>query len=440
MNNILKKITLSVATSTLLFSADLAVDTVGINLGKAYTDHSVEHNMGSVLIPHHPYKNYTAIELFTTLEAINEDEDIKPYISYTYSKNDDMKHQYLLAGVNKYYKHETLDLYAGVVGGYGYLHWDYNPVNNTTDNKHSVNSFILGLQAGFEYPVVEKLALNFNTKYLLHDYDTHLEPTTTESSTVTHDKTLFIGLGLSYKFGEETPKDSDNDGVIDKIDQCPNSVANEIVDAKGCAKDSDNDGVKDTQDKCPNSSSGATVNSDGCPIDSDKDGIYDHLDKCPNTPEGMEVDSKGCSCKDYDDDNDGVDNCTDKCPNSQANEIVDQKGCEVIFTIRINFPSDSAVIDDTYMSKIKELSNFLIIYPTYKALIEAHTDSKGSEEYNQKLSEKRAKALYEKLLELEIDESRIAYKGLGETNPIATNDTEDGMALNRRIEVTFLKK
>ena len=57
--------------------------------------------------------------------------------------------------------------------------------------------------------------------------------------------------------------------------------------------DSDNDGVPDEYDACPNTPAGVKVDADGCPIDSDKDGVPDYLDKCPNTPAGVKVDADG---------------------------------------------------------------------------------------------------------------------------------------------------
>ena len=95
-------------------------------------------------------------------------------------------------------------------------------------------------------------------------------------------------------------KDSDNDGVPDSADSCPNTPLGASVDSNGCAssqKDSDGDGVKDNLDQCPNTPSGETVNSNGCSSserDSDGDGVIDSLDNCANTPSGATVDDNGC--------------------------------------------------------------------------------------------------------------------------------------------------
>jgi CxxC motif-containing protein (DUF1111 family)/beta-glucanase (GH16 family) len=97
--------------------------------------------------------------------------------------------------------------------------------------------------------------------------------------------------------------DSDNDGVNDDVDQCPNTPAGTDVDDVGCAidiaVDSDNDGVNDDIDQCPNTPAGTAVDDVGCAIDSvvdsDNDGVNDDIDQCPNTPTGTEVDSVGCA-------------------------------------------------------------------------------------------------------------------------------------------------
>ena len=94
--------------------------------------------------------------------------------------------------------------------------------------------------------------------------------------------------------------DSDNDGVADAADQCPNTPAGSPVDNEGCAVvdgDDDNDGVANSADQCPNTPAGADVDADGCELvdgDDDNDGVLNSIDQCPNTPPGTNVDSTGC--------------------------------------------------------------------------------------------------------------------------------------------------
>lgn len=143
-----------------------------------------------------------------------------------------------------------------------------------------------------------------------------------------------------------------------------------------------------------------------------------------------------------DDDNDGVVNEFDRCPNTPAGVVVDEKGCEKVIVLRdlgVNFAFDSYKVSPTYAQEIKKVADFLAQYPSYRVLLAGHTDSKGKEAYNQKLSEKRAQAVSEALQNYGVDASRIKTVGYGELKPIAPNDTKEGRAENRRVEATFNK-
>ena len=129
------------------------------------------------------------------------------------------------------------------------------------------------------------------------------------------------------------PPDSDNDGVPDAVDQCPNTPANETANANGCSPsqlDTDNDGVSDALDQCPNTPANETANASGCSpsqIDTDNDGVSDALDQCPNTPVNETANANGCSPSQVDTDNDGVSDAVDQCPGTPAGEAVNANGC-----------------------------------------------------------------------------------------------------------------
>ncbi len=142
-------------------------------------------------------------------------------------------------------------------------------------------------------------------------------------------KMVNVALGFSIVWGTNH-RDKDKDGVIDKLDMCPNTPRGVVVDEKGCPVDEDKDGVPDYLDKCPGTPSEAIgyVDENGCPLDSDGDKVPDYLDKCPNTPEEAlgKVDEFGCP---KDTDGDGVPDYLDECPNTPvaAQGKVDEKGC-----------------------------------------------------------------------------------------------------------------
>lgn len=149
----------------------------------------------------------------------------------------------------------------------------------------------------------------------------------------------------------------------------------------------------------------------------------------PMMKEEMPVDSDG----------DGVVDMKDQCPNTPKGDIVDQTGCSLKVDLNINFEFDSAVINNSYDSKIKKFADFMKAFPSVKAKIEAHTDSKGSEEYNQTLSEKRAASTVKALEAYGIEQSRVKSIGYGESKPLATNETAEGRAANRRVEGSIQK-
>lgn len=142
-----------------------------------------------------------------------------------------------------------------------------------------------------------------------------------------------VSFGVAIVAGTNPKtRDKDKDGVWDKLDVCPNTPLNVMVDQMGCPIDSDADGVPDYMDKCPHTQSAAYgfIDSVGCPLDTDGDGVYEYIDQCPNTPEEARayVNSVGCA---EDSDQDGVYDYLDQCPNTPvaAQGLVDSVGCPI---------------------------------------------------------------------------------------------------------------
>ena len=261
------------------------------------------------------------------------------------------------------------------------------------------------------------------------------------------DNSLQYSAGLTFQLGKPAPAskpivvaapvpaplDSDGDGIFDKIDQCPNTPKGVVVNSIGCPLDSDNDGVYDYLDRCPDTPAGVIVDNNGCPLDSDGDGVYDYLDRCPGTPAGAPVDKKGCP---LDSDSDGVIDYLDKCPDTPMNVSVDANGCPTVLTLRINFGHDSSKVGSEYDGEIAKAAQCINDYPGNMVFINGYTDSTGAAAYNLKLSEQRAAAVKNRLVErFDIPASRMTSRGFGEDQSVATNETPEGRALNRRVEV-----
>ncbi|NNF98691.1 MAG: TolC family outer membrane protein [Desulfobacteraceae bacterium] len=244
--------------------------------------------------------------------------------------------------------------------------------------------------------------------------------------------------------------DGDADGVLDADDRCPDTPPGVPVDSVGCPLDSDKDGVPDFQDECPNTKSGIVVDIKGCPLDTDLDGVPNATDKCPNTPSGIVVDIKGCP---LDTDLDGVPNATDKCPNTPKGTRVDAKGCTVAVA-PVKFTKSAKVTSsgnwlyqgiefelgrwdlkpESY-AVLDEIAEGLRADPKLHAEIQGHTDSQGNHAYNISLSFKRARSVMYYMINKGISASRITAKGYGPDRPIAGNDTAEGRAKNRRVEL-----
>ena len=268
--------------------------------------------------------------------------------------------------------------------------------------------------------------------------------------------------GVSIKFGGT---DTDGDGIYDKDDACPEVAGLEAFN--GCP-DSDGDGIEDGKDDCPDAPGSQEMN--GCP-DSDGDGVADKDDACPNDaglaalagcPDGDEdgiadkddqcpeeagpAENNGCPWPDSD--GDGVLDKDDQCP--EVVGTVANNGCPEVTEEVQKQLNDYArtILFDLGKSSIKEeseevLADIIAIlneYPNAKFEVEGHTDSTGSAQLNQNLSQSRALAVRDYLVENGIDEFRLSAKGYGEDRPIATNNTRAGRAQNRRVEINLVKE
>ncbi len=141
-----------------------------------------------------------------------------------------------------------------------------------------------------------------------------------------------------------------------------------------------------------------------------------------------------------DDDKDGVINELDKCPNTPAGYTVDENGCTNKINLEVLFENNSAVVKEDTKEKVLAFAKFLNDNKEFNTVITGHASKdKSSASYNQKLSEKRANAIKDLLVANGVESSRIQAIGKGFDEPIASNDTAEGQALNRRIETELIK-
>ena len=142
-----------------------------------------------------------------------------------------------------------------------------------------------------------------------------------------------------------------------------------------------------------------------------------------------------------DDDKDGVINELDKCPNTPAGYTVDTNGCTNKINLEVLFENNSAVVKEDTKEKVLAFAKYLVDNKEFKTVITGHAskENRSSDSYNQKLSLDRASAIKDLLVLNGVESSRIQAVGKGFDEPIASNDTPDGQAKNRRIEAELIK-
>ena len=184
---------------------------------------------------------------------------------------------------------------------------------------------------------------------------------------------------------------------------------------------------------------GALLDDNGCAFDTDGDGVVDGIDQCPGTPAAVSVDALGCP---LDSDGDGVIDANDECPGTPAGATVDSKGCElvvgdtIVSLTSVNFETNSAVLTAHAKGQLDNAINALAdAANVVNVSVEGHTDSRGAAAYNQTLSLHRAESVIHYLVNHGgLDASKFIAVGMGEGSPVATNDTAEGRAMNRRVD------
>lgn len=174
--------------------------------------------------------------------------------------------------------------------------------------------------------------------------------------------------------------------------------------------DSDRDGTVDTVDECPNSEPGAPVSMRGCEFDSDGDGIVDHRDRCPHSAPAEPIDSRGCSLGDQ----------------------IDLPG--------VVFARASAVLNNRAMAALDDVVETLTRYPNLEIEIAGYTDSRGNEQANLTLSQRRAESVARYIVGNGVRAGRVTARGYGEADPVASNKTAAGREQNRRVVARIIRR
>lgn len=257
--------------------------------------------------------------------------------------------------------------------------------------------------------------------------------------------------------------DNDRDGILDEDDQCPliPEDLDGFQDEDGCPEgdvnDRDGDGILDHVDQCPDDPEDFDKfeDEDGCPDpDNDQDGILDVDDLCPNDPEDKDGFEDEDGCPDLDNDRDRILDVDDKCPNEPEtyNGFEDEDGCpdrgRVVVTDTaieildmVYFEYNKAVIKPQSYPILDAVAATLKGNPSIELIeIQGHTDERGNDAYNLDLSDKRAAAVKQYLIDQGVDAKRLESQGYGETQPLDRRSNEAAWAKNRRVAFLILKR
>ncbi|MEW6166128.1 MAG: OmpA family protein [Pseudomonadota bacterium] len=265
---------------------------------------------------------------------------------------------------------------------------------------------ILAYQAGggLGFPLSERLLVSLDYRFVGGDdpeYDT-ADGGELSMEYSSHN----IGLGLRYTFASTAQPEPEPEPQVVEPAPAPEP---EIL--------------------CPDTPAGVPVDEHNCPLDRDGDGVPDHLDECPNSPPGAQVLPNGCALE-------------GDCRTPRPGEQVDPNGCaiEQSFVLRgVNFEFDSARLTPEALEILDGVAETLQAYPNVRVDVEGHTDYIGTDAYNQGLSERRAIAVKDYLVEKGIEADRMNPVGYGESQPIDTNETVEGREKNRRVELDVVE-
>ncbi len=314
-----------------------------------------------------------------------------------------------------------------------------------------------GFSGGSRFPITAtagvslhpgKLGFLVGAFFRLH----HIVPAQEASTSLQVSPATLLSVGLSVEFMTVTREDKDGDGVADTSDACP---ADKGSAPNGCPEaseptddaDGDGDGVPDAQDTCatkPEDKDGVK-DDDGCPeLDGDADGIDDVDDRCPTQPGTLA--GKGCPGASNDKDKDGVPDDQDRCPDVAGGK--DQGGCpkyrELTVTevkIEIKEKIFFAFGKTSLLPKSEPLLDEVAQALLDRGLcvrVEGHTDNRGAKEANLTLSQGRAEAVRDYLVQKGVPPEHVTPKGYGDQLPVDDNATLEGRENNRRVEFILI--
>ncbi len=256
------------------------------------------------------------------------------------------------------------------------------------------------------------------------------------------------------------PPDADGDQIPDAEDQCPNEPEDKdgFVDRDGCPDpDNDFDSVPDATDKCPmeREDKDGVDDGDGCPdLDDDGDRVIGAADKCPKEAEDLDGFEDGDGCPDPDDDQDGILDADDKCPRQPEtiNDVDNQDGCpdngfaavlvaaeRIELMMPVSFVGQTAKLAPSSLPVLEQVAATLRANPGIARIrIGVHVHPRGRKD--SELTDRRAAAVRDFLVQWGIAASRLDARGFGSEKPIMSVQRKNAAQINDRVEFTIMER
>lgn len=301
-------------------------------------------------------------------------------------------------------------------GGFGRMSFNETILNTAPDYHYNIISGLTGqFKLGSRVALTSDISMIYNGRQTYtfdgNSFNADMQPIDPTQNPYVHAPgTWWTGtIGLNFYLGSSS-EHADWYIASDKY-ATKEELASQINGIKDMLKDSDGDGIPDYLDKEPNTPAEARVDTHGVTLDSDADGTPDHLDKCPFIPGPA---------------------ATNGCPIEEIKEQVDflKKAINDGY-VNVYFAFDSFSPLSYSISAANYVATFLKKNPGVSLEVKGYADELGSEDYNIKLSEKRAKAVYEIIISAGIDVKRVSYKGYGEDTSV-DKSSPDARQLARR--------
>lgn len=289
--------------------------------------------------------------------------------------------------------------------------FDWKGVSGDDRDKDFVKEAFIPVGVGVKFKVSERI--NFDLGYTMNFLDgDNLDGIYAKPNS--KDKWSYSSAGIEFSLGSTAKPNLDwvnpvammydelkDPTLRQEVEALKGRVS--VLEAQDLLKDSDGDGVADKLDKCPNTEAGIKVDGSGCPLDVDGDGIPDSKDACPTEKGTAELNG---------------------CP------AVAGAGTG----LPIQFEFNSSVLRTDAYPALDKLSSDLRASASSRVQLDGHASAEGTDEYNMQLSRDRANSVKTYLVNSGVAANRITATGYGESRPVASNATEEGRVQNRRVE------